>query len=636
LAILYKLIQPQTQVIPWVGLSEHTEKNLGMLRRTLRKFLLKKVDTAICSGQSAGRYLKSINPKLVIKSFYPDPELQYLTLQNDVEPQTPKQLNFLFVGNSSKRKNLDWLVTALKEWTESIDCAATLSVAGVPTNWNPSCSTGLLRVNNLGFLSTEELIEAYKSSAVVVAPTLADEWGMFATESISLGCPVIGSIYSQAVNELIEDDVNGWRFDPHKKESLFYALNIYFKIHQNSDEVKSLRINTLATFKEKHRDRPSEVFLSAINESFVRKSCTNKIVIITPYINTYREAFYFALQEKLTCEGISLEVLTGKPFGIQSGSNDLGTRFPSKRLYRFGYSFKGKILRFRIPTRSSLFCDLLVVEHATGNLETYFLLLLRKALGLKTAVWGHGYTITQKVSKFEMRLQRFMILISDYYLAYTEGSAERALSIGAKADKVFVLNNSIDTYNLIDLSRLDSGEPQFAEGWNALFLGSLTEGKEIEDLVILVDQIRSQHSDFRLIVGGEGPGKRFFTDHFRDSYVTHLGYLDDREKVRVSKECKVILSTGRIGLLAVDSFALGLPIVHRKYDFHGPEFEYLNTHNSFPVENDEQFVSRIGSLMENPQELSKVSDVCRKMSTTYSIENFVENFSRPLIEALKS
>ena len=49
---------------------------------------------------------------------------------------------------------------------------------------------------------------------VLVFPTLADEWGLVVNEALAAGVPVLGSLYSQAVEELVRDGENGWTFRP--------------------------------------------------------------------------------------------------------------------------------------------------------------------------------------------------------------------------------------------------------------------------------------------------------------------------------------------------------------------------------------------------------------------------------------
>jgi glycosyltransferase involved in cell wall biosynthesis len=75
-----------------------------------------------------------------------------------------------------------------------------------------------------GSLPYEQMAEAYRAADVLVLPTLADVWGLVVNEAVAAGVPVLGSIYAQAVQELVEDGVNGWYFVPDRPDVVDQAL----------------------------------------------------------------------------------------------------------------------------------------------------------------------------------------------------------------------------------------------------------------------------------------------------------------------------------------------------------------------------------------------------------------------------
>jgi glycosyltransferase involved in cell wall biosynthesis len=54
---------------------------------------------------------------------------------------------------------------------------------------------------------------------------LADEWGLVVNEAMAAGLPVLGSLYSQAVEDLILDNVTGWTFYPDQDTQMYQAIN---------------------------------------------------------------------------------------------------------------------------------------------------------------------------------------------------------------------------------------------------------------------------------------------------------------------------------------------------------------------------------------------------------------------------
>jgi glycosyltransferase involved in cell wall biosynthesis len=79
-----------------------------------------------------------------------------------------------------------------------------------------------------GHVGYPELAQLYSESGALLLPTLFDEWGLVVNEAMASGIPVLGSIYSQAVEELVEDGSTGWRFDPLQPGSFAAALDRFF------------------------------------------------------------------------------------------------------------------------------------------------------------------------------------------------------------------------------------------------------------------------------------------------------------------------------------------------------------------------------------------------------------------------
>ena len=54
-----------------------------------------------------------------------------------------------------------------------------------------------------------------------------------------------------------------------------------------------------------------------------------------------------------------------------------------------------------------------------------------------------------------------------------------------------------------------------------------------------------------------------------------LGYSGPAEKALIMRIAQALLNPGRIGLIAVDSLAVGVPILATDWKFHAPEYDYL-------------------------------------------------------------
>jgi glycosyltransferase involved in cell wall biosynthesis len=81
-----------------------------------------------------------------------------------------------------------------------------------------------LKIDFKGSMVFEQLPSQYHSADLYVYPTLADEWGLVVNEAMIAGLPVLGSRFSQAVEELVQEGVNGWLFTPTDEQDTFDAI----------------------------------------------------------------------------------------------------------------------------------------------------------------------------------------------------------------------------------------------------------------------------------------------------------------------------------------------------------------------------------------------------------------------------
>ncbi len=82
-----------------------------------------------------------------------------------------------------------------------------------------------LRLAFLGRVEYENLAAIYVEAGIFVFPSLADAWGVAVNEAMASGLPVLGSIYSQAVEELVEDGRSGWVFHPDDSAEVYRAID---------------------------------------------------------------------------------------------------------------------------------------------------------------------------------------------------------------------------------------------------------------------------------------------------------------------------------------------------------------------------------------------------------------------------
>jgi glycosyltransferase involved in cell wall biosynthesis len=218
----------RTPFVLWGTLSDEIETQRGALRNRLRRWLIPKADAVIVNGESGARYFARFDVpehKLVrVNQAVRMDELLELPLVRG--PQREHAL--LHVRRLSEGKGvrrlldaIDMLATAKPE--RRIDLTfvgdgplrAELAARTPPTNVN---------VKFAGNVQYHELPKWYAQAGILVFPTLADEWGLVVNEALAAGVPVLGSVHSPAVNELIRNGVNGWTFAPDHATSIAGSL----------------------------------------------------------------------------------------------------------------------------------------------------------------------------------------------------------------------------------------------------------------------------------------------------------------------------------------------------------------------------------------------------------------------------
>ena len=225
---LHRRCHGSSRLVIWATLSERTEQGRGRLRNLARGWLLRQADAVLVNGASGRRY---------VRRFVSDPnrinEVPYapnLDLFGSVPAKRPGDLAhiLLYVGQLVERKGLAPFVRVAARWAElhpsrclefwfagSGPLVKTLEAIPHPTS---------LSLRFVGEIPYSELPQVYAKAGILVLPTLADEWGVVVNEAMAAGLPVLGSVHSQAVEEMVREGINGWTFAPDDPESAFRAL----------------------------------------------------------------------------------------------------------------------------------------------------------------------------------------------------------------------------------------------------------------------------------------------------------------------------------------------------------------------------------------------------------------------------
>ena len=361
-----------------------------------------------------------------------------------------------------------------------------------------------------------------------------------------------------------------------------------------------------------------------------------RVVVIHPFVQAYRAGLYRALADRLADEGRELVVVwnTQSP-RLAARGDSIEAPWTRKVTVRWVSVGSRELVCRRLGGLTLDADDLVIVEQAVKNLETFPLLLSARRGGSRVAMWGHGrsYSVPQPAPL--AALKQWLTRRSDWFFAYTDSGARHVVSNGFPASRVTVLNNTIDTAALeadlkavadVDAYRLRHG---LTAGRTALFLGGVDKNKGIDFLLKSAQIATDAMPDFTLLVGGAGDELPKVEQLERSGGpVRALGRVEGAAKARALAACDLLVIPEWIGLVAVDSLVAGRPIVSTDHHSHSPEHEYLkNGVTAVFTDHDEvAYAHGITGLLQDRERLHAMQRACSHASADYSLAATVDAF----------
>jgi glycosyltransferase involved in cell wall biosynthesis len=370
-----------------------------------------------------------------------------------------------------------------------------------------------------------------------------------------------------------------------------------------------------------------------------------EVSIVYRSLPHYRVDFYERLRDRLAQDNIHLRLIVGQPVGADAKKDDLGSVGWSEAVRNRVVSIRGRMLVWQPVLRRLRSSDLVIVEQANKLIVNPFLMIWRRLGGPKLALWGHGYDHdTARVLHLSERVKRSLLRQSDWFFAYTSGTAAYVVAAGVDVERVTVVQNAIDTRKLASSRRrLRRDAETHSEGRTsehvAFFAGSLYSAKRLEFLIEAGDRLSERFADFVLLVVGDGPQRSVVeAAAISRPWLRYLGVATGDELVRATVEADLLLMPGLVGLVVLDAFALQTPLVTTAVDFHSPEIEYLVDGENGVVVDDwrsvSAYVDAVAGLWSDKDRLMRLREGCRLAAERYTVEAMVENFATGVTRCL--
>jgi glycosyltransferase involved in cell wall biosynthesis/SAM-dependent methyltransferase len=367
----------------------------------------------------------------------------------------------------------------------------------------------------------------------------------------------------------------------------------------------------------------------------------HRVALVQPYVPSYSLPFFDGLAARLADDGVELTVYHSPSLAQARSRGDVESPPWSVTVSAREFRIAGRVVVARRLPREATDVDLLILEQALGKVDAVHLVLPRNR---PVALLGHGHIHNRSTSSAEESLLRRLTARADWFFAYTAAARDDALRAGLPSDRITVFENSTDTVTLSAHVRSVTDEEVeetrrrlgLGSGPVMLFLGSIDESKRPEFLIRALAHVWDEHAHASLVLVGEGSS----ADQLQSASgrVVRAGRLTGKPLAVLASAADVIVMPGRVGLVATDSFALGVPIVTTSWPFHSPEFAYLiNGVNALITRDDSaEYGTAVARLLNDRTQLATLKEGCRRSAQHYSTENMVELFRLGVVSALKA
>src|SRR6516164_430102 len=194
----------------WWGGTLHTERNIGGLRKVLRKAITLWADRWVTYGQTSTEYLLSLGVKRrrILQSQNGIDEERFKATEEPAWMIEPRPV-VLHVGQFIERKGIGSLLEAAAVLQKQ-GCEFSLLLVGSgrdkPAIERRAQALGLKNVHFQPAQAPEKMASVYRSADLLVFPTLEDVWGLVANEAVLSGVPVLCSKYAGCAPELFTSE----------------------------------------------------------------------------------------------------------------------------------------------------------------------------------------------------------------------------------------------------------------------------------------------------------------------------------------------------------------------------------------------------------------------------------------------
>jgi glycosyltransferase involved in cell wall biosynthesis len=500
-----------------------------------------------------------------------------------------------------------------------------------------------------GALPPDKTLERISRAAIYVLPSVGEVFPMSVLEAMSVGRAVVitssnglaASLAAANAARVVDESLDGLVAATRQlienkadRESLGARAR---EVAESQYTMPAVAAQLISTYTGQTSSSPTT------GESRISMSKSNVVAFVQPFVPSYRKGLFDAIAGRLAQEGLRLEVWHDQPKGIVAsrGNAISGTWSVAIRQHRL--SVRRRNVTYRSIVRRSRAVRAVVAGLASSNLETY---LLAADPSVTLMLWGHGKNFTAGNNSLDARLEKWLSARATHIFTYTERGADHVASTGVPRSKISTVLNSTDTRALkeaksaLSILEIESlrVEHDVVDSQVALFVGAFDEPKRLPFLFEAADIVARSNPRFVLLLAGAGPLDDYVASEAASRpYARVIGRLSLTELGHLSNIVDVLVMPGRVGLVAVDALALGLPLATTIYPFHAPEADYLTPDTAIWTKNSpEAYADGLIEALSDPTVLNNLRASAGLAGERFSVEQSADIFVRGLLKGMGS
>ena len=344
-----------------------------------------------------------------------------------------------------------------------------------------------------------------------------------------------------------------------------------------------------------------------------------KLCLIYNFAPRYREGIFRLIDREYDCNwyfGDNATDIKGLDLSVLKHVEILQNRIVGRAPWYFQKGVLGLVRKKEYSTYFMLgdvYC-----------LSTWFLAIVLKCFYPRKRLyfWSHGWYGKEGVVK--RWLKKIFFKLVDGTFLYGNYAKDLMLKEGFRADRLFVIHNSLDYEQQLKLrgELRETGVFQRHFGndcKNLIFIGRLTAVKRLDLLIEALRMLNDGGARYNLTLIGEGVQKEKLQElvvryNLEGNVWFYGACYDDKVNAELIYNADLCVSPGNVGLTAMHVMVFGTPVAtHDNFPYQMPEFEAIHegrTGTFFKYDNVESMVDKIIEWLEVHFDREKVRQAC--------------------------